>query len=758
MPNAPEYINADHPIERGTDDRLGRRVFAHAIAEKVMSVPVSHGFTIALVGPWGSGKSSLLNMIQEELRTVGTDQQGLLLDKDQAKILSFNPSLFASADDLVVRFFSELSAQLGRSASTRHKEVAKALAGFGRAMAPSVPIAGAVGITEIAQAAADFWDRPPSLQLERAGLQQALGALRSRIAVFVDDIDGLEDREVKELIRLIRLTSDLPNVLFVLAFDRGRVAKHLGPTERDGRDYLDKIIHLTYELPLVRQQVLPSEFSKWVDDVIASHDVLELDREVWSRVFFEIIKPLLGNLRDVKRYINSLPVTLASVGQEVALADLLALEAVRVLRPKVFAHLKEHRAYLGQQTLETSGTLDDDQQLSQVRQKLQPLLDDNPDEERVVSAILELLFPAAAEALQIGPGGIGPRWDAGCREERRVAAAEVSRIYFQAGLDESAVPSSELAGVIDALSNEKKLEEILQSLDATKLEALFERLEDYQHEYPIAAVPVALPIFLNRVGDLRGEGRGILDVSPRMKAARVIHRLLIRVGDRNHLRSIVERTLPKLRSFSSKFALIEAVGHGERVGHGLLDESAAEQIEAALVNELRAASSADLSLEWDLAGVVLRRHQLLRDEERQAFTATMQSHLQSDAFVLQLLSTATSLRHVHGAIEAVIAWEPLQDLLAGALDDAVARVAHSDGLASAGARGKQTVGLALKYASGWRPARMGLGSRAGLRLVSTNSRSGDPVPDRLVEGGDLSIGATTESRAAIRSNGSARAS
>ena len=74
---------------------------------------------------------------------------------------------------------------------------------------------------------------------------------------------------------------------------------------------------------------MPDTLISLLEECLRGHEVRELDSRAWERVFYEIIRPLLGNLRDVKRYLYSLPVTLDLVGREVALADLLGLEAIR---------------------------------------------------------------------------------------------------------------------------------------------------------------------------------------------------------------------------------------------------------------------------------------------------------------------------------------------------------------------------------------------------------------------------------------------
>jgi predicted KAP-like P-loop ATPase len=98
---------SDQPIEHMSDDRLGRRPFAEAIAHQVATAPASDGFAVGLVGPWGSGKTSILNMMRENL---GAHQDSVI-------VVNFNPWLFSGTEQLMLAFFRELVAVLSSQAN-----------------------------------------------------------------------------------------------------------------------------------------------------------------------------------------------------------------------------------------------------------------------------------------------------------------------------------------------------------------------------------------------------------------------------------------------------------------------------------------------------------------------------------------------------------------------------------------------------------------------------------------------------------------
>ena len=351
------YFDGDQPVERREDDRLGRRSFAESLARQVQAVPAKHGFTIGITGEWGSGKTSVLNMVAETLECEGP----------MTAVLRFNPWLFGSADELVTRFFRELSTQLGESKYDMLKDVARAFSELGKVAAPLSPVPWTVGVANLFVWLVNGSTQPRSLVAEREHLRKALGESSSRVVVLVDDIDRLEANEIRELMRLVRLTSDLPNVVFLLAFDRGHVCRSLGETESEGQRYLDKIVQVTYNLPVVRETSLPGILLPLLEQRVRDHCVTELDPEVWRSVFYEVIKPLLGNLRDVKRYLTSLTVTLDMIGGEVALADLLSMEAIRILRPELFDALKTNSELLVESSSDVELLINPDRRKGEIR-------------------------------------------------------------------------------------------------------------------------------------------------------------------------------------------------------------------------------------------------------------------------------------------------------------------------------------------------------------------------------------------------------
>ena len=690
---ATEYLDADRPIKRREEDRLGRQSFAEAIAKQILAIPVENGLTLAVLGEWGSGKTSILNMVSETL----------LDDGDGAAVLRFNPWLFSSAADLIPRFFGELSAQLNQRDLKGLKDVARALSEVGEALAPLIPIPGAAVVVKQAAELTKRATQPPSLLEKRERLREALARSDSRVVVLIDDIDRLEPRETRELMRLVRLTSDLPNLVFLLAFDRRRVARSLSEAkhEDEGQQYLDKIVQITYDLPAVHEAILPDMLSTWLEKLLQGRQVTQLDEAVWARVLYEIIKPLLGNLRDVKRYLYSLPVTLDMIGPEVALPDLLGLEALRVLRPRLFEELKAHAEYLVHPTSASHLLMAQGEGETEIENQLSGILKRSRGDRAVMESVLEILFPATQKFLE--RSGYGTDRSADSRRQRRVACDEVLRIYLNAGLDDGALALSEVQDLVGALTDENQFAQLVDALDDQRFERALERLEDYQHEFPVEAVGIAVPVLVNRMGRLSAHSAGFLHVSPRMKASRVILRLLRRIQDLNALAESVHEILGKIDTLSGRQWIVEMVGHRGRGANRPVDEDQAKTLEDRLLERLESATAEQLAEEWNLFALLVRPLSWLDEEDRGRLTARLREHLSDDGFVLALLRLAVVDVSTNGHVSKQFEWDSLIDAVGEGLAEAVGRLAESQLYENGSTEDRQAVDLAQKYVSGWRP-------------------------------------------------------
>ena len=244
-------LNSDLPIKNTEDDMLNRASFAENLAKTMLDYTVSEGFAIGLYGKWGSGKTSVINMILEQLELLAN------MNSSPCKpiVLRFNPWLCSDPKQLISQFFKQLSSAI-KLKQPKLDNVCNFMNDYADAfeLAGAVPIAGSI-LTVIGKilgkkAKAYSESKSNDLQKIKDGIIATLLKEKIKIVVTIDDVDRLSNQEIISVFQLIKSLADFPYTIYLLAFDREVVVRALAEVQKgDGAEYLEKVIQVPFELP-----------------------------------------------------------------------------------------------------------------------------------------------------------------------------------------------------------------------------------------------------------------------------------------------------------------------------------------------------------------------------------------------------------------------------------------------------------------------------------------------------------------------------
>ena len=581
----------DNPIKNPEDDAIGRISTAQNFVQHVLALNTKEGVVVGVLGPWGSGKTSFINLARNEFK------------KEEVPILDFNPWMFSGTAQLVESFFIELAAQL-KIHDGSLAEIGKHLENYGEIFSGMgwLPVVGPW--IERGRVATETLSKlaPPQKKgvfEQRPKLEEALSALDKPIVVVLDDIDRLETSEIRDVFKLVRLTANFPNIIYIVAFDRERVEKALDEQGVPGRDYLEKILQVPVDLPVAPSHVLYQQITTALDNVLDNiENTGPFDEQVWPSVFMEIIRPLIQNMRDVRRYAAAIHGTVISLKGQIALADLLALEAIRIFLPDVFKLL--HSAIDGLTTDFDSARHSDPAHL---KAQVNGLVEAAGDHSRVVESMINHLFYDNSRKKE---------W----LKERRVAHEDILRLYLERSANENlqAVMGAEQAWKY--IADRDTFDNYLRSIDQAQLQDVITSLEIFEGEFTSEHVVPGTVVLLNLL-PLPERERGMFGWPPRTSVIRVVLRLLRSLNDSAKVEKVVCQVLPELRSLSSKLELINIVGYQERVGHKLVSEQMASVFEKDWHEEVRSASVDTLAGEHELLRIFLRMKRNVGPSESQ---------------------------------------------------------------------------------------------------------------------------------------------
>jgi predicted KAP-like P-loop ATPase len=427
----------DQPIERPSEDRFGVDPFARALAASIRKMHSPQGSVIGLNGPWGSGKSSAVNLCKHHLADA--------IKAGDLVVIDFACWWFRGEDSLALAFFRELYAGVGPSVGDKvRKKLPKLGARLLRAGAlvgKVAEAAGAVIAGGISEKGMDWLagliEQDESVETLHAELSKALREQKKRFLIVIDDIDRLAPDEALLIFRLVKSVGRLPNVMYLLVYDRPLAEKIVSeryPSE--GPHYLEKIVQAAFELPDPSALDVQQHLLSLIESICGAPAEPDLVR--FMNIFYEGLSPAMRTPRDVTRYTNSLSVSWPAVAGEVDRTDFLALEALRLLHPTIYRAIRQNKEQL------TGGGRGERHDRETTTKRFNDLFFGTtppPDHERI-RRLLMRLFPALESAwsnMSYGDG-FARQW----AMERRVCSPDHFDSYFRFAIGDEVLTSTEL--------------------------------------------------------------------------------------------------------------------------------------------------------------------------------------------------------------------------------------------------------------------------------------------------------------------------
>lgn len=261
--------NSDRPIESANQDLLGRLTFSKQLAEAIFKYSGKDGLVIGLFGKWGTGKTSILNIVVNEINSLSEDSS------DKPIIVKFSPWNYTDKDNLISLFFRVLKNKLDiDNDEEKRKKIGKALTDYSDALdaLSLVPMVGsglAILLKTIAKAQGAELSKEVDLDVTRNHLEEVLSETHQKIIVIIDDIDRLTNSQIRDIFQLVKQVGNFPNIIYVLSMDRNVVCRALEEVHNiDGSEYLEKIVQIPFEIPALMKPQIREIFLAKLNDTI----------------------------------------------------------------------------------------------------------------------------------------------------------------------------------------------------------------------------------------------------------------------------------------------------------------------------------------------------------------------------------------------------------------------------------------------------------------------------------------------------------
>lgn len=319
-----EGFLTDHPLTEEEEELSGWTSQAQTLTQKLLATDATRGaFTLGIVASWGEGKSSFMGIMQRHLQRV--DREVI--------VMRFNPWLYDKEAQLTKVFFEELRRTLAPYSSKLSKSINSYT---------DLLLAVDNGWLKLAH---ELLRQPQSGTTEQFDkLSQDIKELGRKIVIFIDDVDRLTREELLELFNLVRNSSNLPCLYFVLAYDKSYVLKTLQSDGEHMSRYPEKILQEEYPLPKLTPDKMWAVLEQCLSETQLGRGNYMLVQQLLDELKEKGVNlPYhLTTIRMVKRMVNAFNSRyelLHKVG--VAPFDLFIFELIYYVHPSVYDFLLE---------------------------------------------------------------------------------------------------------------------------------------------------------------------------------------------------------------------------------------------------------------------------------------------------------------------------------------------------------------------------------------------------------------------------------
>jgi len=356
MPREDQIITAksDKPIAKCDEDIFGWKDHARMLA-KLITDKSNDDVALGISAPWGSGKTSMLNLIKEQIKELKIYPKPIIVE--------FDPWFYGSEDKVIHSFFETLAKAIFKENHPTREAISKAIGYLSKILTktPDLPSTFTPNplVTEAINFAKQFlgtltddlkdWIGHGSLNSFRDVKKLLILLLTEaqrknelpQIIIMIDDLDRLQADEALTMLKIIRLVTDLPCIRSIVAFDEKATGQLISNKFNiDGINYIRKMINVPTYLPHISKNDLKQYFAKEMEDILNANGY------VYKNISFSQIVDKIGEivetLRCIKIILNTYKIGISAVGDYVNPIDYLVLCVFFNLTPTLFNVLKKN--------------------------------------------------------------------------------------------------------------------------------------------------------------------------------------------------------------------------------------------------------------------------------------------------------------------------------------------------------------------------------------------------------------------------------
>lgn len=285
-------------------------------------------FVIGLSGEWGSGKTTILNIVK---KSFSDNERIVIID-------SFDPWIYSSQKAMLAGMYYTILHETG--VHFNNLQINELIGTVCEIVEESAKVEK---IGKIARTILLQNDGENSIDLLKKQIDDYLRTQNKTIVFFIDNLDRATADNVRFVFKLVGAVFDFERVKYVLSYDKNRLSDIFEDSLKIDSHYVEKIINQELIVPKISEDYRRIVFERCINNLLLSNGIPQNQLSDYKGIVQFIINEV-HDVRIFKRLLNSaFFITFSNI--YLYKPDLLTIEIIRFLDFELYNSIYQNRQY-----------------------------------------------------------------------------------------------------------------------------------------------------------------------------------------------------------------------------------------------------------------------------------------------------------------------------------------------------------------------------------------------------------------------------
>lgn len=305
-------------------DFLHRDMIVEHIYNSILNTRANNSFVIGINGAWGSGKTTIVNIVKKKIKSNINDKELILSD--------FSPWIYDNPQNMMIGLLKSILVEANITSNPlEHEKIFKSLVNV---------IFKKVGFDNTF--VNNFFYNFDTVEKIKNELNDFLEFNQKRVVLFIDNLERAEADNIIFLFKLIGQVFDLKRITYVIIYDEDRLKDIFSDKLKIDYHYIEKIIQQDISVPPIQQKLLSDICRVCIGRLLTFYGEKNLEK---YRLIVDLIVSEVNDLRKLKRFLNTVVAEIFATQHYLSKYTLFALNTIKFFDEDLYYNIYQNKEY-----------------------------------------------------------------------------------------------------------------------------------------------------------------------------------------------------------------------------------------------------------------------------------------------------------------------------------------------------------------------------------------------------------------------------